>query len=270
MGERTCIVDDCDREAGLPGTAKGLCRHHYRRYRLYGDVPVQELQPRECEACRTEFRSPWKSARHCSQRCTKRAYYEANRDAWKERGRARYLERHEESRRYRREYYWRTKQQRAEYRKAYNRANREHKANYDRARREAMAEELRVEKLAWKRANAEAIRVKRRADYKANPEKYVAWNQGRRTAKLENPESVGVSLADWTQLLRRYSRCCAYCGTRPDVIHMEHVIPLSRGGRHAIGNILPACRSCNYSKNARFVMEWRLHQRSLARESLLG
>lgn len=38
---------------------------------------------------------------------------------------------------------------------------------------------------------------------------------------------------------------------------MDHVIPVVRGGRHAIGNILPACAACNGSKHAALLVVWR-------------
>ncbi|WP_306317623.1 MULTISPECIES: HNH endonuclease [unclassified Streptomyces] len=38
---------------------------------------------------------------------------------------------------------------------------------------------------------------------------------------------------------------------------MDHVIPLSKGGRHAIGNLMPACMPCNMSKSASFLSVWR-------------
>ena len=64
---------------------------------------------------------------------------------------------------------------------------------------------------------------------------------------------------DWSRLVARYRGCCAYCGRRSP-LQREHVIPLSRGGTHSVGNILPACASCNYSKHTRTIMEWRLRQ----------
>lgn len=49
------------------------------------------------------------------------------------------------------------------------------------------------------------------------------------------------------------SFACAYCGRRiprnPRKRHADHVIPLCRGGRHAVGNIVPACQRCNVSKH---------------------
>lgn len=40
---------------------------------------------------------------------------------------------------------------------------------------------------------------------------------------------------------------CVYCGeARP--LTLDHKVPLSRGGRNDIANIVPACRSCNARK----------------------
>lgn len=60
------------------------------------------------------------------------------------------------------------------------------------------------------------------------------------------------------QLWRRwveFGHQCAYCGADGD-LHIEHVIPISQGGEHHLGNILPACQRCNYSKRSAPVEEW--------------
>jgi 5-methylcytosine-specific restriction endonuclease McrA len=60
------------------------------------------------------------------------------------------------------------------------------------------------------------------------------------------------------QLWRRwveFDHCCAYCGTQGD-LQVEHVIPISKGGEHHLGNIVPACASCNYSKRSAPVEQW--------------
>lgn len=36
-----CSVVGCAGEAGLPGTARGLCRSHYKRFNRYGDAEVE-------------------------------------------------------------------------------------------------------------------------------------------------------------------------------------------------------------------------------------
>lgn len=70
-------------------------------------------------------------------------------------------------------------------------------------------------------------------------------------------ESKLVTERDWQRLVVRYRGCCAYCGKKDDNLHREHVVPLSRGGRHSIGNLLPACAGCNLSKHSSFVAEWK-------------
>lgn len=107
--------------------------------------------------------------------------------------------------------------------------------------------------VAWARANRDA-RAAISNQYKAQ----------RRRMEQEAAESVGVSSREWVKLVRRYRHCCAYCGAGGP-IHMEHVIPLSRGGRHAIGNVLPACATCNLSKQADLVSEWKLRKARIAR-----
>lgn len=37
MGDRTCLVDGCDRAANVPGSAKGMCVMHYQRVKKHGD-----------------------------------------------------------------------------------------------------------------------------------------------------------------------------------------------------------------------------------------
>ena len=43
---------------------------------------------------------------------------------------------------------------------------------------------------------------------------------------------------------------CHYCGKsfKPKDLTMDHVIPLSRGGKSTKGNIVPCCKSCNNEK----------------------
>ena len=122
----------------------------------------------------------------------------------------------------------------------------------------------------WRRVNADEIRRRSRDARRVNGPNpgAAAWraankdrlrvNQRNRVARLRaNPQSVGVSIEDWQALVRRYRGCCAYCTTPAVGIQMDHVVPISRGGRHAIGNVLPACRWCNQSKGARLLVEWR-------------
>lgn len=91
---------------------------------------------------------------------------------------------------------------------------------------------------------------------KRNPEKIAAILLRRKAAK-QTDDIASVSGHDLLRLVRRYGGKCAYCGIA-DHAHFDHVVPLSRGGRHSIGNLLPACAHCNLSKGSRLLADWRL------------
>ena len=62
--------------------------------------------------------------------------------------------------------------------------------------------------------------------------------------------------AQWTALVEAHRGRCAYCGLlRP--LHADHRVPLERGGRGDIANILPACARCNLRKHLMTEDEFR-------------
>lgn len=68
---------------------------------------------------------------------------------------------------------------------------------------------------------------------------------------LEYWSSIGVS----------YDRChlCGEIGEYGgrDGLHIDHVIPIARGGAHAMDNLRPACATCNHMKNRSTLDEYR-------------
>lgn len=79
----------------------------------------------------------------------------------------------------------------------------------------------------------------------------------RRRARLKDAPTFLMTARDWRRLVSRYRGECAYCGQGGLPLTREHVIPLIRGGHHRLGNVLPVCAPCNYSKRDRFIVEWR-------------
>jgi 5-methylcytosine-specific restriction endonuclease McrA len=62
---------------------------------------------------------------------------------------------------------------------------------------------------------------------------------------------------------------CAYCGTTGDAMQRDCVLPISRGGRYTLDNVVPACRSCNASKCNAEVTGWMRRRRLDERAFLL-
>jgi 5-methylcytosine-specific restriction endonuclease McrA len=90
---------------------------------------------------------------------------------------------------------------------------------------------------------------------KKNPDRLKA-SQLRRDAKKRASNADVVTGRDLARLAQRFGGKCAYCSVAA-YKHIDHVVPLSRGGRHSIGNLLPACSSCNLSKGAKLLAEFR-------------
>jgi 5-methylcytosine-specific restriction endonuclease McrA len=61
---------------------------------------------------------------------------------------------------------------------------------------------------------------------------------------------------------------CHYCRRevgRTDVT-MDHIVPVSRGGRSRKGNVVPACKMCNNRKKSLLPIEWDEYLDSLTKE----
>lgn len=84
-----------------------------------------------------------------------------------------------------------------------------------------------------------------------NPEKASEQRQRRRALQ----KSCETKLVTHKEIKRLMQQPCLYCGKASE--HIDHIIPLSRGGRHSIGNLTGACANCNLSKGSKFIMEWK-------------
>ncbi|MCW2831659.1 MAG: endonuclease [Aeromicrobium sp.] len=71
----------------------------------------------------------------------------------------------------------------------------------------------------------------------------------------------------WAALVSAWGGC-AYCGAS-DGLQKDCMLPISRGGRYTLGNVVPACRSCNASKCNIEVTTWMRRKRLDERSFLL-
>ena len=74
--------------------------------------------------------------------------------------------------------------------------------------------------------------------------------------------------AQWDALQEAWGGC-AYCGARQRPLQRDCVLPISRGGRYTLANVVPACRSCNTSKCNDEVTVWLRRKRLDERAFLL-
>jgi 5-methylcytosine-specific restriction endonuclease McrA len=105
----------------------------------------------------------------------------------------------------------------------------------------------------YRKNNKEKVRVSYEQWLSKNPDA-LRVNAKRRKARIRGAEIKKVTRKEIRKLL---SLPCFYCGSLEN-LQIDHVVPIARGGRHSIGNLLTACNSCNASKNKWFITEWKM------------
>jgi 5-methylcytosine-specific restriction endonuclease McrA len=69
-----------------------------------------------------------------------------------------------------------------------------------------------------------------------------------------------LTAAQWERLVAAWGGC-AYCGALGPGLQKDCLLPVSRGGRYTLANVVPACRSCNASKCNTEVTTWLRRKR---------
>jgi hypothetical protein len=134
-------------------------------------------------------------------------------------------------------------------------------------------------KKSWKKSNKKRwVDQKQDKDYMLKKTLYFQANSDKRTKTAsewnkKNKDRFAIHVANSKnkrkgvktykildkEFRRLYSSCCSFCGSK-NKITMDHIIPISRGGNHSVGNLQPLCQSCNSSKNNRFISEYKYYR----------
>jgi len=119
---------------------------------------------------------------------------------------------------------------------------------YMKAYRAKNKEKLAAQIKAWRERNPEKHKTMRQAwrdEHKA--ERVHA--EGRRRARKKN-NGGSHTYEEWIARCEAFKWRCVYCQAEGEMTR-DHDMPVSRGGRDSINNIVPACRTCNSSKGTR-------------------
>lgn len=148
------------------------------------------------------------------------------------------------------------------------RANAERVLKRESERKRWQLPEEKAKRRAWREANAEYLREYKRQQFARTKEQRVA---AMRRWRLANPDAVAVlknrrrarlvtgsdlTSAQWKAILAEFDGHCAYCQRTDLPLVLEHMTPLSRGGRHTESNVVPACGPCNQRKLTRTALEF--------------
>ena len=180
-----------------------------------------------------------------------RAYYEANKERIRKQASKRYKANIEHIRKRDR---------------AYRQANREKIQRQARAYYEnnkaRILEYSRAYSREWRTANPEREREQRRRWRANNPDKVGKATARRAQVELEGNATPELIQAKW----EASNKTCILCGNpidptlpsrHPMSLTIEHLTPIARGGTHNINNLDFAHFSCNASKGAKTLEEYR-------------
>lgn len=83
----------------------------------------------------------------------------------------------------------------------------------------------------WENSHREYSRAKTN-----NRRARIRWNGG------------AIKEREWLALCEHYGNKCLCCGTADMKLELDHIVPVSKGGKHVINNAQPLCRTCNARK----------------------
>jgi 5-methylcytosine-specific restriction endonuclease McrA len=202
-----------------------------------------------CVVCgrEVEKRSMGRPRKYCGGRCQEKA-------------RPKTEKRRQATRAYYRGYYQRNREKVLE-------KNREHKSpekqrEYSASYRNRNREKVLASVREHHHKNRAAMLEKKRKYRIENPEKVRQWakdhpekvreyaRDGNHRRRARKTQAGGTyTRAEWQALLDLYDHRCLKCGVTGVTLSVDHVIPISAGGRNDIGNIQPLCIPCNSRKH---------------------
>ncbi len=141
---------------------------------------------------------------------------------------------------------------RFEFRESNKQAMSLYNKNYWKNNSERLVEERREYAKNYYKENGDRLRARQSKYKRDNRAKRRVW-EGRRRARKQNNGSFAVLDKELRGLL---SNNCFLCGSKNTIV-IDHSVPLARGGRHSIGNLLSLCQPCNSKKHAKMLCEVR-------------
>ena len=108
-------------------------------------------------------------------------------------------------------------------------------------------------------------RKDRRSQRSRDPQElcFVDLNQKQKHINREKKKAYLMrKTAGWKSRVMKEGKC-HYCSTPVTwkTATMDHIVPLSRGGRSTPGNIAVSCKDCNTQKKDHLPVEWLVFDR---------
>jgi 5-methylcytosine-specific restriction endonuclease McrA len=88
-----------------------------------------------------------------------------------------------------------------------------------------------------------------------NPEKRKEVNRISELKRRAAKKNVTVNKFTISDIVSTYGDRCFYCGGKFE--HVDHYVPLSKGGPHSLENVRPSCKNCNLRKHSKMPEDFK-------------
>lgn len=232
-----------------------------------------DYEGRNCNPCRATYMREYRmrEAPHEAEKKRQAKYYKKNSKRACERDRKNYYAKHEErkakKRQYRRDNAQQEKDRWTQWKKDNPQRTKEYFARYYQERKAALRaaqDRMRAEKKdeynaarrdVRKSTPASELQEQSRKAYRSNPGAYKQRARNR-AAKVKGAEGSHTRADVRRQYVMQGGKCFWCDRVLGEAFHIDHLIPISRGGTNGPENIVAACAPCNLSKGAKLPLEW--------------
>ena len=155
-----------------------------------------------------------------------------------------------------------------ECRKKYRDMHKEYHNEYNKQWYQSHKEDVLEKNKQYREENKEKESERHKKWHKNNPEK--AFNRDARRRLKEESQGRGITKEQWLEMMKFFDWRCAYSGeTLSNNRTIDHIIPLSKGGKHEVWNCVPMIKKYNSSKHTRNWINWYNQQNFYSEERLL-
>jgi len=209
----------------------------------------------QCKVCISEYLKQYRKKNKESIQQYKKQWHQENKEYIKEYSKQYRQENKDSIKEYSKQYYKQYYEENKEYYREYNKQYRQENKEY-------IKEYIKEYSKQYRKENKESIQQYNKQYRQENKESRRQHYKTYKARKRLLPATLTIK--QWQQIKDDFNNECAYCGMTEEEhrkrfnepLHQEHFIPLSEGGEYTHNNIIPACRSCNCSKQDTDFFEW--------------
>lgn len=132
----------------------------------------------------------------------------------------------------------------------------------------------------WRKAHPEKLYAASRKHYKAHPEEEHEWQRKWRKTprgkasgaavrhnRRTRLSGISMTIDMVLELKADFDGFCPYCWDKIISGHVDHIVPVSRGGTNQRNNLAWVCAECNAQKGDKSLVEFRLVQEAEAKRA---